>query len=324
MTDIIKHECGIAVIRLLKPLNYYYKKYGTWQYGLDKLYLLMEKQHNRGQEGAGLGAVKLESTPGNEFIYRERAVGSSAISEIFSKVHSSFTAFSPEQLNDIEFVKKSVPYAAELFIGHLRYSTTGKSGLTYVHPLLRRNNWASRNLALAGNFNMTNVDERREKRLSNLSLVSDLNEQIAYLRASVIGLLVAECTKVFMENEDLILSGKFEGSLIKKLPERVKNAYKTCSEFAFEKIYRSKDVLDVELAGYRIIGFLLETFTNAILTPDHTYSKLLLDRIPEQYETDSPSLYSKIQSVIDYISGMTDVYALDLYHKLTGIGLPIV
>lgn len=159
MTDIIKHECGIAVIRLLKPLNYYYKKYGTWQYGLDKLYLLMEKQHNRGQEGAGLGAVKLESTPGNEFIYRERAVGSSAISEIFSKVHSSFTAFSPEQLNDIEFVKKSVPYAAELFIGHLRYSTTGKSGLTYVHPLLRRNNWASRNLALAGNFNMTNVDE---------------------------------------------------------------------------------------------------------------------------------------------------------------------
>src|SRR5690554_7812652 len=166
--------------------------------------------------------------------------------------------------------------------------------------------------------------ERREKRLSNLSLVSDLNEQIAYLRASVIGLLVAECTKVFMENEDLILSGKFEGSLIKKLPERVKNAYKTCSEFAFEKIYRSKDVLDVELAGYRIIGFLLETFTNAILTPDHTYSKLLLDRIPEQYETDSPSLYSKIQSVIDYVSGMTDVYALDLYHKLTGIGLPIV
>lgn len=159
MTDIIKHECGIAVIRLLKPLNYYYKKYGTWQYGLDKLYLLMEKQHNRGQEGAGLGAVKLESTPGNEFIYRERAVGSSAISEIFSKLHSSFTAFSPEQLNDIEFVKKSVPYAAELFIGHLRYSTTGKSGLTYVHPLLRRNNWASRNLALAGNFNMTNVDE---------------------------------------------------------------------------------------------------------------------------------------------------------------------
>ncbi|MFA7583632.1 MAG: amidophosphoribosyltransferase [Proteiniphilum sp.] len=159
MTDIIKHECGIAVIRLLKPLDYYYNKYGTWQYGLDKLYLLMEKQHNRGQEGAGLGAVKLEASPGNEFIFRERALGSGAISEIFSKVHTSFQEFTPKQLQDIEFVKKSVPYAAELFIGHLRYSTTGKSGLTYVHPLLRRNNWASRSLALAGNFNMTNVDE---------------------------------------------------------------------------------------------------------------------------------------------------------------------
>lgn len=159
MTDIIKHECGIAVIRLLKPLDYYYNKYGTWQYGLDKMYLLMEKQHNRGQEGAGLGAVKLEASPGNEYIFRERALGSGAISEIFSHVHASFQQFSKEQLSDIEFVKTSVPFAAELFIGHLRYSTTGKSGLSYVHPLLRRNNWASRSLALAGNFNMTNVDE---------------------------------------------------------------------------------------------------------------------------------------------------------------------
>lgn len=159
MTDIIKHECGIAVIRLLKPLDYYYNKYGTWQYGLDKLYLLMEKQHNRGQEGAGMGAVKLEASPGNEFVFRERALGSSAISEIFSRVHGAFQQYPREQLDDIDFVKKSVPFAAELYIGHLRYSTTGKSGLTYVHPLLRRNNWASRSLALAGNFNMTNVDE---------------------------------------------------------------------------------------------------------------------------------------------------------------------
>ena len=159
MTDVIKHECGIAVIRLLKPLDYYYNKYGTWQYGLDKMYLLLEKQHNRGQEGAGLGAVKLEASPGNEFIFRERALGSGAISEIFSHIHASFQQFSREQLSDIEFVKTAVPFAAELFIGHLRYSTTGKSGLSYVHPLLRRNNWASRSLALAGNFNMTNVDE---------------------------------------------------------------------------------------------------------------------------------------------------------------------
>jgi amidophosphoribosyltransferase len=159
MTDFIKHECGIAVIRLLKPLDYYYKKYGSWQYGLDKLYLLMEKQHNRGQEGAGIGAVKLEASPGNEFISRERALGSSAISEIFTRVHDSFRQLNTDQLKDLSFVKQSVPFAAELFVGHLRYSTTGKSGLTYVHPLLRRNNWASRSLALAGNFNMTNVDE---------------------------------------------------------------------------------------------------------------------------------------------------------------------
>lgn len=159
MAENIKHECGIAIIRLLKPLEYYYDKYGTWQYGLDKLYLLMEKQHNRGQEGAGLGAVKLEAAPGNEFIFRERAIGSSAISEIFSKVHAAFQPYSEKQLQNINFVKRSIPYAAELFIGHLRYSTTGKSGLTYVHPVLRRNNWASRSLALAGNFNMTNVDE---------------------------------------------------------------------------------------------------------------------------------------------------------------------
>lgn len=159
MTDQIKHECGIALIRLLKPLDYYYEKYGSWQYGLDKLYLLMEKQHNRGQEGAGLATVKLDATPGNEFIFRERAEGSSAITEIFGAVHNRFRSFPPEKLKDIDFVKSSVPFAGELFLGHLRYSTTGKRGIGYVHPFLRRNNWASRSLALAGNFNMTNVDE---------------------------------------------------------------------------------------------------------------------------------------------------------------------
>ncbi|MDD3787446.1 MAG: amidophosphoribosyltransferase [Petrimonas sp.] len=166
MTDQLKHECGIAMIRLLKPLDYYYEKYGTWQYGLDKLYLLMEKQHNRGQEGAGLASVKLEAGPGNEYIFRERALGSGAISEIFGKVHNEFGEFAPEQLKNINFVKKNVPFAGELFLGHLRYSTTGKSGLTYVHPLLRRNNWASRSLTLAGNFNMTNVDEMFDQLLS--------------------------------------------------------------------------------------------------------------------------------------------------------------
>ncbi len=159
MTEALKHECGIAMIRLLKPLEYYQEKYGTWRHGLNKLYLLMEKQHNRGQEGAGLAVVKLDAEPGTEFIFRERATGSSAISEIFANVHNHFGKTSHEDLNDPVFAKKNLPFAGELFLGHLRYSTTGKTGLSYVHPFLRRNNWASRNLAIAGNFNMTNVDE---------------------------------------------------------------------------------------------------------------------------------------------------------------------
>ncbi|NDW18851.1 amidophosphoribosyltransferase [Dysgonomonas sp. 216] len=159
MTEALKHECGIAMIRLLKPLEYYQKKYGTWQYGLNKLYLLMEKQHNRGQEGAGLAVVKLESKPGSEFIFRERATGSGAISEIFANVYKNFEQEPAERLHDSLYAKESLPFAGELFLGHLRYSTTGKEGISYVHPFLRRNNWKSRNIALAGNFNMTNVDE---------------------------------------------------------------------------------------------------------------------------------------------------------------------
>jgi amidophosphoribosyltransferase len=159
MTEPLKHECGIVMIRLLKPLEYYQNKYGTWQYGLNKLYLLMEKQHNRGQEGAGLAVVKLESPPGSEFIFRERATGSGAISEIFSNVYSNYEKVPSEKLKDPAYASQYLPFAGELFLGHLRYSTTGKSGISYVHPFLRRNNWRTRNLALAGNFNMTNVDQ---------------------------------------------------------------------------------------------------------------------------------------------------------------------
>lgn len=159
MTDILKHECGVAMIRLLKPLSYYQQKYGTWMYGLNKLYLLMEKQHNRGQEGAGLASVKLDALPGEEYMFRERALGSGAISEIFSKVHSEFGNYSLEQLSDADFARREIPFAGEIYMGHLRYSTTGKSGLTYVHPFLRRNNWKAKNLCLCGNFNLTNVDE---------------------------------------------------------------------------------------------------------------------------------------------------------------------
>lgn len=155
----LKHECGVAMIRLLKPLDYYQKKYGTWMYGLNKLYLLMEKQHNRGQEGAGLACVKLAANPGEEYMFRERALGSGAITEIFSTVQSHFKDLTTEQLADAGYAEKCLPFAGEVYMGHLRYSTTGKSGLTYVHPFLRRNNWRAKNLALCGNFNLTNVDE---------------------------------------------------------------------------------------------------------------------------------------------------------------------
>jgi amidophosphoribosyltransferase len=135
----LKHECGVAMIRLLKPLDYYEKKYGTWAYGFNKLYLMMEKQHNRGQEGAGIASVSLTKEPGTEYMFREKAEGKDAITEIFSRVTEEM--------------------AGELLMGHLRYSTTGKSGLTFVHPFLRRNNWRAKNLCLCGNFNMTNIDE---------------------------------------------------------------------------------------------------------------------------------------------------------------------
>ena len=155
--ETLKHECGVAMIRLLKPLEYYHRKYGTWMYALNKLYLLMEKQHNRGQDGAGLACVKFEAAPGEEYMFRERAVGTDAITEIFDTVYSHYKEIPAERLSDPQFAQANLPFAAELYMGHLRYSTTGKSGLSYIHPFLRRNNWRARNLALCGNFNMTNV-----------------------------------------------------------------------------------------------------------------------------------------------------------------------
>ena len=155
----LKHECGVAMIRLLKPLSYYEKKYGTWMYGLNKLYLLMEKQHNRGQEGAGLACVKLDAAPGEEYMFRERALGSGAITEIFGTIMNKFKEYTPEQLNDVDFAAHQLPFVGEAYMGHLRYSTTGRSGISFVHPFLRRNNWRAKNLAVCGNFNMTNVDE---------------------------------------------------------------------------------------------------------------------------------------------------------------------
>ena len=155
----LKHECGVAMVRLLKPLEYYQHKYGTWMWGLNKLYLLMEKQHNRGQEGAGMACVKLNASSGEEYMFRERAIGTNAISEIFNTIHHHYCSLKKEQLQDALFAEQTLPFAGELYMGHLRYSTTGKSGLDYIHPFLRRNNYRAKNLAVCGNFNLTNVDE---------------------------------------------------------------------------------------------------------------------------------------------------------------------
>ncbi len=154
--DALKHECGVAMIRLRKPLAYYREKYGSYSYGLDRLYLLMEKQHNRGQEAAGIGVVKLNACPGEEYVYRERALGTGAIDEIFARVGASI----PSNLNSLpaEEVDHFTPFVGQVYMGHLRYSTTGRSGMEYTHPFQRRNNRRSRALLLCGNFNMTNVD----------------------------------------------------------------------------------------------------------------------------------------------------------------------
>ncbi|MBP6231001.1 MAG: amidophosphoribosyltransferase [Paludibacteraceae bacterium] len=155
----LKHECGIAMVRLRKPLDFYQEKYGTWMYGLNKLYLLMEKQHNRGQEGAGVACVKLDAHPGEEFMFRERAEGTSAISKIFQDMHKQIKESAQGNIKDATYASQFVPFAGELYMGHLRYSTTGKSGLSYVHPFMRRDNYRAKNLAICGNFNLTNVDE---------------------------------------------------------------------------------------------------------------------------------------------------------------------
>jgi amidophosphoribosyltransferase len=157
MSDAIKHECGIALIRLLKPLSYYNEKYGTPYYGINKLYLLMEKQHNRGQDGAGIATIKFDVKPGNRYISRYRAMGSSAVADIFEYVQKKFAAVGkayPVESKDTKWLKDNVSFTGEVLMGHLRYGTHGKNSIESCHPFLRQNNWMSRNLVVAGNFNM--------------------------------------------------------------------------------------------------------------------------------------------------------------------------
>ena len=168
-------------------------------------------------------------------------------------------------------------------------------------------------------------DEKRKKRIEEVCrIVTDVNEQIAYLRSSVIGALIKECTRVFTENEEKILTGEFEGTLIMHICSPLKEAYENCSAIALQRIYRSSDVLDIELAGFRVISTLIDLMINAVRSPEKAYSQLLINRISGQYNVNAPTLYGKIQAVLDYISGMTDVYALDLYRKIKGNSLPAV
>ncbi len=162
MSDQIKHECGFVLIRLRKPLEYYKEKYGTWMYGLNKLYLLMEKQHNRGQDGAGLASVKLDLPSGSRYLNRQRSNKQNPIQDVFRGVNETIEkveGLTPELLKDPAWAKENVPFAGELYLGHLRYGTFGRHSIDFVHPVMRENNWRSRNLVVAGNFNLTNVDE---------------------------------------------------------------------------------------------------------------------------------------------------------------------
>jgi len=159
MSELIKHECGFAVIRLLKPLEYYIEKYSSWDYGLQKMYLMMEKQHNRGQDGAGLAGIKLDVKPGKRYIFRQRSNGSEAIKEIFDIIYGEINRITVKDNRDTGFIKNNIPFACDIYMGHLRYGTFGNYNIDTVHPVSRENNWKSRNLVIAGNFNLTNVNE---------------------------------------------------------------------------------------------------------------------------------------------------------------------
>ncbi|MCX6301519.1 MAG: amidophosphoribosyltransferase [Bacteroidia bacterium] len=159
MSEIIKHECGIAMLRLLKPVEYYINKYGSWDYGLQKMYLMMEKQHNRGQDGAGIAGIKLNVRPGNRYIFRQRSNRANSINEIFDLIYHDIERISIPEIRDQRFIKENIPFACDIYLGHVRYGTYGNYNIDNVHPVSRENNWKSKNLVLAGNFNLTNVGE---------------------------------------------------------------------------------------------------------------------------------------------------------------------
>lgn len=211
----LKHECGVAMIRLRKPLRYYKEKYGTYSYALNLLYLMMEKQHNRGQEAAGVGVVKIDTAPGNEYIFRERALGANAITEIFATIGNQLEQCHISEMTDEE-IEQTAPFIGNVYMGHLRYSTTGRSGISFVHPFLRRNNWRSRNLLLCGNFNLTNVDLLFDKIVGqgqHPRIYSDtflLLEQLGFA-------LDHECHRIYRSLRDHTPSEKIETEIERRL-----------------------------------------------------------------------------------------------------------
>lgn len=215
MSEQIKHECGIALVRLLKPLSYYHEKYGTWKYGLNKLYLLMEKQHNRGQDGAGAVCVKNNMPPGHHYISRFRSVKSNPIKDIFDEINKPLkkALWNNIDIEDENWAYQNFPFAGELYLGHLRYGTFGKNSIDFVHPVMRQNNWKSRNLVIAGNFNLTNTDEL-------FKVLLDLGQHPKAYSDTVTAL---EKVGHFLDEENQLLFRKYknEGLSNKKISQKI-------------------------------------------------------------------------------------------------------
>jgi amidophosphoribosyltransferase len=218
MSDNIKHECGIAMLRLRKPMEYFIEKYGTWSYGLQKMYLMMEKQHNRGQDGAGIAGIKMDVAPGNRYIFRQRSNQANPIKEIFSLIYKDIDAFivrHPEGIKDPDYIKGHVPFACDIYLGHLRYGTYGSYNIDYVHPVSRENNWRSKNLVMAGNFNLTNTGEIFKSLVELGQNPVDFSDTVTILE-NIGHRLDEENEKLFREFKDKGFSKKEISPMIEK------------------------------------------------------------------------------------------------------------
>ena len=243
MSDSIKHECGIAMLRLLKPMEYYIEKYGTWSYGLQKMYLMMEKQHNRGQDGAGIAGIKLNVPPGNRYIFRQRSNQANPIKEIFGHIYEDIDALTNkhgEEFKNPAFIKERVPFACDIYLGHLRYGTYGNYNIDYVHPVSRENNWKSKNLVMAGNFNLTNVGEVFKSLVELGQNPVDFSDTVTILEN--IGHRLDE------ENERLFRKFKDEGFSKKEISPMIENNLDVTS--ILQKASRNWD------GGYAMAGMI--------------------------------------------------------------------